>query len=191
MFTAVLASILAYISTNIDDLVIMMLLYAQTVTPAEERHISLGHTLGIGLLTLISLIGAFSTRLLPVQYVSLLGVIPIFLGIRILIGYWRSIHHHSENDDSPNFNGLSTMSVAVVTIANGADNIGVYIPLFAEFDFSQLLIAFVVFFLMNFLWCGISKRISDAPILRHLIGQYKDLAMGIVFVLIGLYVLLL
>ena len=166
---------------------ILTVLYTQARMPLEERNITLGHTLGIACLTMISLVGAFGTRLLPMQYVRLLGLVPILLGLRTLINHWR-LH---ESDDIPSdtvYTGC--ISTAAVTIANGADNIGVYVPLFADFSPVQLLTAFVVFFLMNLLWCHLGKHVSDLPIIRNVVRRYKEIVMGSVFILIGLYILI-
>ena len=189
MIASVAASVIAFITTNIDDLFILMLLYGQTQFPAQERKISLGHTLGIAFLTLISLLTAFGTRVLPVQSVRILGLIPIFLGIRTLIDYWRT-HNDPAAEHSCCTGGPGILSTAAVTIANGADNIGVYVPLFAGFTAEQLVIAFIVFFLINVLWCRLGRKLSDLPVIRNVISRYKEPAAGIVFILIGLYVFL-
>jgi len=191
MLLSIIASVIAFISTNIDDLFILTLLYAQARTPSEEHRITLGHTLGIAFLTIVSLVGALSKRLLPVQYVRWLGLVPILLGIRVLIGYWRSCR---SNDAIPETIGPSghsgSFSTAAVTVANGADNIGVYIPLFAGFASVQLLTAFAVFFLMNLFWCRLGRNISNLPFIRNTVSRYQELMMGSVFILIGLYVLI-
>jgi len=189
MVSSLIASIIAFVSTNLDDLLILMLLYAQTKIPAEDRKITIGHTLGIGLLALISLVAAFGTRLLPVQYIRYLGLIPILLGFHAM---WE--HCKSSKDDLPegsnSLGRIGIVNTAIITIANGADNIGVYIPLFADFDGVQLLSAFAVFFLMNLLWCSFGQKIADLPMIQNMVSKYKSLAMGLVFSAIGFYVLL-
>lgn len=47
----------------------------------KRRHIVIGQYLGIGALTTISIIGALGVSLIPHEYVGLLGLVPIYLGI--------------------------------------------------------------------------------------------------------------
>ena len=50
----------------------------------------------------------------------------------------------SEDSTFANFLSPQTYSVAAVTIANGSDNISVYVPLFASSDFGSFLVIIVV-----------------------------------------------
>ena len=188
MLALIAASAAAFISTNIDDLLILTLLYAQANTPREEHQISRGHTLGIALLTLISLLGAYGVRLLPGKVLPFLGLIPIFLGLRVLWNLRKN--QHSEMPSQPVGGASGVWSIAAITIGNGADNIGVYIPLFSGFSPSALPLVFAVFFLMNLLWCRIGLKLAALPVIQKNISRCKDLAMGIVFIAIGLWVLI-
>ena len=82
-----------------------------------------------------------------------------------------------------------TKSVALITIANGADNIGVYTPLFASFSAGQMMILYTVFAFMIALWCILAKRISDLPILNRFLIRYKHVLVPMVLVLLGVYIL--
>ena len=74
-------------------------------------------------------LGAIGTRVIPSRYVGLLGFIPLFLGIRTWIGYRRE--GHSEEGERETVH-IGNISVAMLTVANGADNIGLYIPVFSS-----------------------------------------------------------
>lgn len=49
------------------------------------RDIVIGQYLGFALLVLISLLATFGVTLIPDQWVGLLGVIPIYLGVKLFI----------------------------------------------------------------------------------------------------------
>ena len=86
-----------------------------------------GQYLGIGFLTAVSVLGALGTQLFPPQYIGLLGFLPLFFGIKSWISYRRK-----ETEAQPKTkrqNQICFISVALLTVANGADNIGVYIPI--------------------------------------------------------------
>ena len=82
-----------------------------------------------------------------------------------------------------------TKSVALITIANGADNIGVYTPLFASFSAGQMMILCAMFAFMIALWCILAKRIADLPLLNKVLVRYKHVLVPIVLVMLGVYIL--
>ena len=75
-----LASILAFMSTNIDDIFILILFYGNK--EYKESEIITGQFLGIITLIVVSLIGSLIGLVLPQAYIGLLGLIPLYLGIK-------------------------------------------------------------------------------------------------------------
>ncbi len=49
-----------------------------------------------------------------------------------------------------------TYSVAAITIANGSDNLGIYMPLFANTVFSELLVIIGVFLVLVGVCCYVA-----------------------------------
>ena len=178
--------VIAFISTNVDDLFINLFFFARHRTKAEARSIAAGKYLGIGALTAISLLGAYGLQMLPDKCLSLLGLIPAGLGVREIIHTLRS--QNSEND-VPFAAQTLWLSVALITIANGADNIGVYLPLFAGFTPWQMGAAIIVFALMTGLWCLLSQRLTNLPVLQKLLARYQTFLIPTVYILLGLYIL--
>jgi cadmium resistance protein CadD (predicted permease) len=75
-------------------------------------------------------------------------------------------------------------SVAAITIANGGDNIGIYMPLFASSQIDVLLLILVVFFLLVGIWCHISYLLIRQAAVAELLTRYGN--SFVPFVLIGL-----
>ena len=99
----------------------------------KSREIVAGQYLGIRALIAISLTAALVALVIPRPYIGLLGLIPIALGIKKMIVFWRrhiaaedALHSTATHSD---FRRI--IAVTGVTMANGGDNIGVYTPLFA------------------------------------------------------------
>lgn len=65
---------------------------------------------------------AFAALAIPDWWVRLLGVLPIALGIR------HSLKHGEAGSRSASAMGIA--SIALITLSNGADNIGLYVPFF-------------------------------------------------------------
>lgn len=77
-----LTAVLSFISTNIDDLFILMIFCAQARNSRDFAQIAAGHYAGIGLLTAVSILGALGIRVIPSGYLRLLGFFPLLLGIK-------------------------------------------------------------------------------------------------------------
>ena len=193
---------------------------------AQVRSIVIGKYLGIGALVLVSLLGAFGLQLLPGKYIGLLGLVPMGLGIKAAIEYYKERKtiraklvligddtselqsgmygdgvdkaENLESETGTNKSEEAThiqkhrsllLSVTLVTIANGADNIGVYIPLFAGYRLWQLGVLVCVFAVMIAVWCLIAKRLADLPLLRRVLIKYKGVIVPVVFLALGVYIM--
>ena len=90
-----------------------------------------------------------------------MGFIPIIIGIKKLIEYYKEKKETGRNSTKYNKfkktnSGLSFLSVAAVTFSNGGDNIGIYTPLFASNNqYGQIVILVVIFIFMTAVWCSI------------------------------------
>ena len=81
MIASLFTSIIAYISTNMDDIFVLMILLAQSPKGTKGRLVT-GHFLGVGILTAVSMLGSLGLQNLPLHYVGILGLVPIGLGIK-------------------------------------------------------------------------------------------------------------
>lgn len=179
MTTSIVTSVIAYISTNIDDIFVVMLLLAQAGGMQKHKLIA-GHFLGVALLTAISMLGAMGLQNLPLKYVGILGLVPIGLGIRA----W---FHRNEAETEAKAVGL--LGMTAITLGNGADNIGVYLPLFTGFSGVERAVAVAIFAVMTALWVWLAHSMAAFPKVKAVIGKYKRILIPIVFVLLGVYIL--
>ena len=187
MTETLLISLTAFAGTNIDDLLINTFLFADSKTPSDACSLTAGKYLGMGTLTAISILSALGLQLLKFQYLSLLGVVPILLGIRSIIETLRG----TNGDASPqNRSHTLWIHMMIVTIANGADNLGVYIPLFTGFSAWQMAATVCVFALMTGLSCLLAAKLSRTALLRNFLNRYRSVIVPAVYILLGLYILL-
>jgi cadmium resistance transport/sequestration family protein len=192
-----LTSLIAFIATNLDDLVVLVLLFAQSANRSPNRirpsQIVLGQYLGFAALILLSLPGFLGGQMVPKPWIGLLGLVPIGLALRSLL--------NPDDDDEavqavnlptqPHlFLSPQTYAVAAITLANGGDNIGIYLPLFASFNLGSLLITLFVFFAMVGLWCALAHWLANYPKLVPLIGRYGAQVVPIGLIGLGLYILI-
>jgi cadmium resistance transport/sequestration family protein len=185
----IIASIVAFASTNIDDIFILMLFFGNK--SYKTRNVVIGQYLGIGTLIAISFIGSFASLFINGKYIGLLGLLPVFLGIKSLIAYFRKKKMYAERSDQilVSQKRSSVLSVAAVTFANGGDNIGIYIPLFSTLILSGKLIMTSIFLLMVAVWCYAGWHLSRHPAIAKIIDRYGHIVTPVVLIALGLYIL--
>ncbi|WP_322096148.1 cadmium resistance transporter [Pseudanabaena cinerea] len=82
-----------------------------------------------------------------------------------------------------------TYHVAAVTFANGGDNIGIYIPLFASSNAASRSITLATFFVLITVWCYAAKSIISHPAIAKFLTQYSDAIVPFVLIALGIYIL--
>lgn len=192
MIETILTAIGVYISTSMDYLFILLILFTQINRPSQKAHIYAGQFLGTGVLVGISLIAAHVLRFIPEDWIiGLLGLVPILLGIRFaLVG--EEEEDEEERMEKVN-KGLSSRlfwTVTLLTIASGGDNLGIYIPYFTSLNGPEILMVLLVFTLGIIALVETSRFLSSIPSVSETIEKYERIIVPIVFIGLGLYILL-
>lgn len=192
MEQTIISAIGVYISTSIDYLIILIILFAQPSQNKQKWHIYAGQYLGTGLLVGVSLFAAYVVNFVPEAWmVGLLGLIPIYLGIRFAIvgeGEEEEEEEIIERLEQSKANQLF-WTVTLLTIASGGDNLSIYIPYFASLDWAQTLVALLVFAIGVLIFCELSRVLSSIPLISETIEKYKRIIVPLVFILLGLYIM--
>lgn len=194
-FSTVLTGAIAFTATNIDDLFVLMLFFSQA--SFTKAQIYLGQYLGLGGIVACSLLGFLGGLLIPQAWIGLLGLLPIFLGIRAIVT--REEGDEIQGATLPNnsitkfllrFFQPQVLSVAIVTFANGGDNIATYIPLFASLDGQRLAIVLAVFLILVAVWCAIANWLASHPAIAPVLERYNRILVPIVLIGLGIYILI-
>ena len=195
MGQTIISAIGVYISTSIDYLIILIILFAQLSQNKQKWHIYAGQYLGTGLLVGASLVAAYVVNFVPEPWmVGLLGLIPIYLGIRFaIVGEGEEEEEEEEEKiierlEQSKANQLF-WTVTLLTIASGGDNLGIYIPYFASLDWSQTLVALLVFAIGIIIFCELSRVLSSIPLISETIEKYQRIIVPLVFIPLGLYIM--
>ncbi|MHC5727858.1 MAG: cadmium resistance transporter [Nostoc sp.] len=77
--------IIAFIATNIDDIIILLIFFSQVNVNFRPRHILLGQYLGFTAIIIASLPGFFGGLVVQREWIGLLGLLPITIGLQQLI----------------------------------------------------------------------------------------------------------
>jgi cadmium resistance protein CadD (predicted permease) len=117
--------------------------------------------------------------------VPLLGLVPIALGLRGLLGALRR-----EADDPAPVTAANAIAVAGVTIANGADNIAVYTPLFRTLGVGDSVVVAAVFAVLVAVWCAAAGWLGSHRRVVAFAERYGHWLVPPVFIAIGVPILL-
>jgi len=175
---ALITGTVAFSATNIDDIVFLTIFFSQT---RHKWHVVFGQYLGFTALVLVSLIGFFGGQLLPHQWLRLLGVAPIAIGIKKLF---------DNRDDQPKSARAGIGAVATVTFVNGADNIGIYAPLFAVSDVRRLFVLVGVLYVLLAAWCVVGYLIHRHKAVAYTLKRWGHWLVPVVLIALGIYILL-
>jgi cadmium resistance protein CadD (predicted permease) len=191
ILTMVGAAIVVFVSTNIDDIVLLSVLFADP--KLRPRAIVAGQFIGIGLLVLGSALVAAAATAIPPGWTSLLGAVPLLLGLHKAVSLLRSRGSEAaaqpDEVDLRKVEGRSQiLAVSAITLANGGDNVGVYVPLFAA-NPAVILVYAAVFAAMTALWCALGYKLVNNAVFGAKLRRYGHVILPVVLIALGIHIL--
>ncbi|CEZ51824.1 cadmium resistance protein [Neisseria meningitidis] len=191
MIQNVVTSIILYSGTAVDLLIILMLFFAKRKSRKDIINIYLGQFLGSVSLILLSLLFAFVLDYIPSKEIlGLLGLIPIFLGLKVLLlgdSDGEAIAKEGLRKDNKNLIFL----VAMITFAScGADNIGVFVPYFTTLNLVNLIVALLTFLVMIYLLVFSAQKLAQVPSVGETLEKYSRWFVAVVYLGLGVYILI-
>ncbi|OHX06713.1 cadmium transporter [Micromonospora sp. WMMB235] len=184
VITAAAGAAGVFAATNLDDIVVLTVLFVAARHNGRPRpwQIVAGQYAGIGALVAVAVVAAAGLLVVPDPWPGLLGLLPVALGVRALLT--------RRDDDEPPAVVGSLLGVAGVTIANGADNIAVYVPVFRALDTVTGLIWLLVFAVLVAVWCAVAAALGGHPRVVALVGRAGHWLVPAIFIAIGATILL-
>ena len=184
--------IAAFVSTNIDDLFILMVFFA---TPRFlSSQIVLGQYIGMGSLIGVSLAGSLITLVLPHNLIGLVGLFPIAIGIKELL----ELHKKGDKEDDERLANrllrskktrLPFLTVAAITFSGG-EEIGIYTTLFATNNEVESIIMLIsVVMVLTALWCFLANYLVKHSFLANVFRSVGSRLLPYVLIGLGIYIL--
>ena len=184
-----------FASTNIDDIFLLSAFFSDP--HLKRRSVVAGQFLGIGVLVAASAIAALLALAVPEGWIGFLGLVPLGLGVQRLIALRRRAGRPAEGEEQSTLAAEQSverrthsqvLAVAGVTVANGGDNLGVYIPLFASAT-GAIPVYAAIFAVMTALWCWLAYRLVNNRWVGERVRHYGHRALPFVLIILGLYIL--
>ena len=191
MIHNIVTSIILYSGTAVDLLIILMLFFAKRKSRKDIINIYLGQFLGSVSLIFLSLLFAFVLNYIPSKEIlGLLGLIPIFLGLKVLLlgdSDGEAIAKDGLRKDNKNLIFL----VAMITFAScGADNIGVFVPYFTTLNLANLIVTLLTFLVMIYLLVFSAQKLAQVPSVGETLEKYSRWFIAVVYLGLGMYILI-
>lgn len=176
-----------FLVTNIDDIIVLSLFFARGAGKGgTTTKIIVGQYLGFGGILLASVAVTFSVGLfLPDDAMPYLGLIPLLLGAFAAWQVWRN-----DDDDTVADKPISVLTVAVVTFANGGDNIGVYVPVFLAVGTGALVAYCIVFLALVAVLVLTAKFVATRKPIAAVLERWETILFPLVLIVLGLVILI-
>lgn len=184
----IITAVSAFISTNLDDLFILATLFSNQEFRAID--VLLGQYLGFIILLTVSSLAYFIRFIIPSQWISLLGIIPIIIGVNSLLNLKPGPDGGNTSELSKYKDGRKILAVALITVANGGDNLGIYMPLFASMNSLGLFLTAFIFLIMVGVWCLFGFKLVNNRILGDKIKDFGHHILPFVMIILGLVIIL-
>jgi cadmium resistance protein CadD (predicted permease) len=134
----------------------------------------------------LSVGGALLTVIVPSAWLGTLGLVPISIGVRGLLRFWRNTEQERNSKQSV----ANPMTVMVVTIANGGDNVALYVPLFSVHSAAEVAFFATIFIALTGLWCMIAHRLVRQGGQGLTVRRWGRAIFPYVMIALGTYILI-
>jgi len=187
-----IAGPLAFLVTDVDDLFVLVAFFADALT--RPRDVVIGQYAGIAFLLAASALSMLVRLVLPPHAIGLLGLLPLALGIREAVELARARRGAAEADDALQPGPAAVrrrgiLGVALVTVANGGDNIAVYAPLFASATPARAAGLAGIFLAMTGLWLCLAWFTVHNPLFGRHVQRWGRRLLPPVLILLGAWIL--
>jgi len=185
VLTTALSGVWPFVVTNVDDFVLLTTLFVSVGRGGPtNRQIVSGQYLGMALLVTVSIAVAAGLAAVPSRWIGVLGVVPIALGVRAVF-----LVRRSEPDDERVAVVAGVLGVATLTIAYGADNVSVYIPLFRQAGPGATTTYVVVFAVLVGVWCVAARALAHRGPLVVLVDRVGHWLVPLLYIAIGVRII--
>lgn len=197
IFSTLVQALVLFVATNIDHLALLALWFVHGQNrPGTTARICAGQYVGFGVILAVTVVlSAISGLVIPQEYLRFLGLIPLALGIKAAIGEIRERLSAEEDDDEDEGEAqlkgkkVSVGAVALVTMANGGDEVAAYLPVFALSTWWQIALFSAVFLVLAGVLLALARFITGRMGLAEVLERFEAIIFPSVLILLGVLIL--
>jgi len=199
----------AAVATTFDDNIYLTGFFSEVNRTFRPKHVVVGELIGFTALISISLVGFLIGLAISSDWIGLLGILPILIGLNnlrlLIVNKDESVENKSAKlQQNARFRGFDsrerslldiiqdrqTYSVSAVTISNGGNNLGIYIPLFASSSLQSLAVIVPICYLIVCTWLFMSYHLTRTPGIALVLSRYASKLFPFVLMWLGLRIIL-
>lgn len=83
----------------------------------------------------------------------------------------------------------NVFKVSIVTVINGGDNIGTYIPLFSQTKGAEIVVYIVIYYILLGVWCFVGFAIMRQKHILHVSQKYVGYFIPLLYVALNIYII--
>lgn len=197
IFSTLVQALVLFVATNIDHLALLTLWFVHGQNrPGTTARICAGQYVGFGVILAVTIVlSAISGLVIPQEYLRFLGLIPLALGIKAAIGEIRERLSAEEDDDEDEGEAklkgkkVRVGAVALVTMANGGDEVAAYLPVFALSTWWQIALFCAVFLALAGVLLALARFITGRMGLAEVLERFEAIIFPSVLILLGVLIL--
>jgi cadmium resistance protein CadD (predicted permease) len=178
-------AITAFVSTNIDNLLLLTVLLGQPIQ--KKLSVFLGYLTAVFAVVAAGFAASRLADAAPASTLGYLGIVPLTMGLYRA----RKLFGGNNEVESPVVaSALGTFGVAALTLANGADTLGVLLPLFAETADPWTYVLAATVMSAAALWFVLALWVSRHPWIRANVARAERWLVPALLIAVGSYILL-
>lgn len=193
LLTPILQAVGLFVATNIDDVIVLSLFYGRGAGQSgTTRKLLAGQYLGFGGILLAAVLVSLGARtFLPEAALPYFGLIPLVLGIYAAWQVWRNRDDDDDDDEAKvGDRQVGALTVAAVTFANGGDNIGVYVPVFATASTAAVIVYCLIFLALVGLLVFTARYVATRRPIAEVLERWEHILFPLVLIGLGVVILL-
>lgn len=177
----------AYVATNLDNFILLVALLARY--RSHTSHVVAGYFACILILGLVGLWIGKAANFVPVEYLGLLGFVPISIGVFEIIQLRRGkAKVIVANEKSVNEARKVFMTTLTSQLGNGADTIVIFGVLFIDSMPSADILTIFTLAAMAVIFVFVGIYAVRHPAICEWIDRYAYRVMPVVLIIVGIYV---
>jgi len=178
----------AYVATNLDNFILLVSLLARYRD--HTANVVAGYFVCVLILGFTGYwIGAAAT-IAPVEYLGLLGIVPISIGVYELVQLRRGAEKtYVVKDTSSGGLQMVFMTALISQLGNGADTVVIFSILFTDSKPSADVLILLTLAAMAVIFVVVGIYAVRHPALSKWVDRYAQRAMPFVLIIVGVYVL--
>lgn len=178
----------AYVATNLDNFILLVALLARY--RKQTAYVISGFFASTLILVLVGMWIGKAANIVPVEYLGLLGFVPISIGVIELIQLRRGNTDATEAKEESADGAQKVFTTTLGTqLGNGADTVVIFGVLFIDSMPAADILAAITFAAMAFIFVCVGVYAVRHPALCEWIDRYAHRAMPFILIIVGVYVI--